>query len=99
MDARHRELAHFGHIVKEAAAYALELGAADIALEWLGMGRAIVWGQLHNLRSPVDSFSDAYPELAEELSQVAVALEKASSRGVNTEHFKELSLKDIAKGL
>ncbi|KAK0440551.1 CHAT domain-containing protein [Armillaria borealis] len=97
IDARHRELAHFGHIVKEAAAYALELGEADTALEWLEMGRAIVWGQLHNLRSPVDSLSDAHPKLAEELSQVAVALEKASSRGVNTEHFKELSLEDIAK--
>ncbi|KAK0234516.1 CHAT domain-containing protein [Armillaria nabsnona] len=95
--ARHRELAHFGHIVNEAAAYALALGEADTALEWLEMGRAIVWGQLHKLRSPVDSLSDAHPKLAEELSQVAVALEKASSRGVNTEHFKVLSLEDIAK--
>ncbi|KAK0452949.1 uncharacterized protein EV420DRAFT_1630338 [Desarmillaria tabescens] len=79
--ARHRELTHFGHAVNGAAAW----------------GGAIVWGQLHNLRSPVDFLSDARPDLAERLSEVAVALEKASNRGVNAEHFKELSMEEIAK--
>ncbi|KAK0493948.1 hypothetical protein EDD18DRAFT_1355864 [Armillaria luteobubalina] len=77
--ARHRQLADYGSAVNEAAAYALQLGYTDIALEWLEMGQAIVWGQLHNLCSPVDILSDAHPDLAERLSQVAAALEKATS--------------------
>ncbi|KAK0218628.1 CHAT domain-containing protein [Armillaria fumosa] len=95
--ARHRELAPGGSIAHQAASWALRLGYTDIALEWLEMGRAIVWGQLHNLRSPVDFLSDAHPDLAERLSRVAVALEKATSRDVNIEHFKELSMEEVAK--
>ncbi|KAK0214588.1 CHAT domain-containing protein [Armillaria fumosa] len=95
--ARHRQLVRFGRTVNQAAAYALQLGYADIALEWLEMGRAIVWGQLHNLRSPVDFLSDAYPDLAKRLSQVGNALEKATSRDVNIENFKEFTMEEIAK--
>ncbi|KAK0214580.1 hypothetical protein IW262DRAFT_1466357 [Armillaria fumosa] len=96
--ARHRLLAHFGHLGNQSATYALELGCADTALKWLEMGRAIVWGQLHKLRSPVDFLSDTHLDLPERLSQVAVALEKATSRDVNTlEHSKEFTMEEIAK--
>ncbi|KAK0474433.1 CHAT domain-containing protein [Armillaria novae-zelandiae] len=95
--ARHRRLADYGSIVNEAATYVLQLGYTDTALEWLETGRAIVWGQLHNLRSPVDFLSDAHPDLMERLSQVTAALEKASSGDVNTEHFKGMTMEEIAK--
>ncbi|KAK0187361.1 hypothetical protein F5146DRAFT_1004283 [Armillaria mellea] len=84
--ARHREIAEAIHCDK-----------ADTALEWLEMGQAIVWGQLHNLCSPVDFLSDAHPDLARKLSQVGNALEKAMSRDVDTENFKELTMEERAK--
>ncbi|KAK0214055.1 CHAT domain-containing protein [Armillaria fumosa] len=95
--ARHRTLARLGSLVNVVAACTIQLGHTDTALEWLEMGRAIVWGQLHNLRSPVDLLSDAHPHLAERLSQVAGALEKATSRDVNLEHFKGLTMEEIAR--
>ncbi|KAK0184754.1 CHAT domain-containing protein [Armillaria mellea] len=97
--ARHRELADSGIalVVNEAVEWAIRWEEPDIALEWLEMGRAIVWGQLHNLRSPVDSLSDAHPDLARRLSQVGNALEKATSRNVDTENFKEFTMEERAK--
>ncbi|KAK0459039.1 CHAT domain-containing protein [Armillaria novae-zelandiae] len=95
--ARYRQLADFGPAVNEAVEWAIHWDEPDTALEWLEMGRAIVWGQLHNLRSPVDSLSDAHPDLARRLSQVGDALEKATSRNVDTEHFKEFTMEERAK--
>ncbi|KAK0214048.1 CHAT domain-containing protein [Armillaria fumosa] len=69
------------------AEWAIRRDEADAALEC----------QLHNLRSPVDILFDPHPHLAERLSQVAVALEMATSRDVNLEHFKGLTMEDIAK--
>ncbi|KAK0502206.1 CHAT domain-containing protein [Armillaria luteobubalina] len=83
--------------INEAVEWVIHCDEADTALEWLEMGWAIVWGQLHNLRSPVDFVSDAHPDLTERLSEVAVALEKATSQYVDTEYFKESTMEDIAK--
>ncbi|KAK0218648.1 hypothetical protein IW262DRAFT_1462147 [Armillaria fumosa] len=77
----------YGHPID---AYALELGTAGSAFERIEMGWDIVRRQLDNVRSPVHSLSDAYPELAEDLTHVAVNLEKG-------QRFKELSLEDKAK--
>ncbi|KAK0493976.1 hypothetical protein EDD18DRAFT_1402949 [Armillaria luteobubalina] len=95
--AWHRKLVEYGSIVNGAAAYALQLGYTDTALEWLEMGWAIVWGQLHNLHSPADILSDAHPHLAERLSQVAVALGKVTSRDIDLEDFKGLTTEEIAR--
>ncbi|KAK0214568.1 CHAT domain-containing protein [Armillaria fumosa] len=95
--ARHRQLSNSGPAVNEAVEWAIHCDEPDTALEWLEMGRAIVWGQLHNLRSPVDSLSDAHPDLAKRLSQVGDALEKATSRDVNIENLKEFTMEERAK--
>ncbi|KAK0474416.1 CHAT domain-containing protein [Armillaria novae-zelandiae] len=95
--ARHKRLTYFGHAVNEAAEWAIHHHGVDTAVEWLEMGRAIVWGQLHNLRSPVDFLSGTHPDLAEKLSQVTVALEETTIRGVNTEYFKDLTVAEVAR--
>ncbi|KAK0493939.1 CHAT domain-containing protein [Armillaria luteobubalina] len=83
--------------ISEAAECALHWDEADTALEWLEMGWVIVWGQLHNLHSPVDLLSDAHPHLTERLSQVSLALEKATSRDVDLEDFKGSTMEEIAR--
>ncbi|KAK0465798.1 CHAT domain-containing protein [Armillaria novae-zelandiae] len=95
---RYGQLAHCDDIVNRAAVWALQCGYTNTALEWLEMGRAVVWGQLHNLRSPIDFLSDSHPDLAERLSEVTVALETVTIRDSKTEHFKESTMEDIAKG-
>ncbi|KAK0468776.1 CHAT domain-containing protein [Armillaria novae-zelandiae] len=95
--ARHRKLAGIPFSVSEAVEWALYWDEADTALEWSEIGRGIVWSQLHNLRSPVNFLSDAYPDLAERVSQVAVALEKATNRDADTEDFKGLTMEEIAR--
>jgi hypothetical protein len=49
-------------------------------VEWLEQGRSIIWGQLLNLRSPVDSLKEKYPVLAEELIVLSAQLEGATTR-------------------
>ncbi|KAK0187354.1 CHAT domain-containing protein [Armillaria mellea] len=95
--AQHRRIAEDGFIVNMAVKWAIHCDKADTALEWLEMGQAIVWGQLHNLCSPVDFLSDAHLDLARKLSQVGNALEKATSQDVDTENFKELTMGERAK--
>ncbi|KAK0493953.1 CHAT domain-containing protein [Armillaria luteobubalina] len=95
--ARHRKLVRYGSIVNGAAAYTIQLGYANTALKWLETGPAIVWGQLHNLHSRVDDLSDAHPHFAERLSQLAFALEKATSQDVDSEDFKGLTIEEIAR--
>ncbi|KAK0474432.1 CHAT domain-containing protein [Armillaria novae-zelandiae] len=95
--ARHDRLTYFGPAVNEAAEWAIHYHGADTAVEWLETGRAIVWGQLHNLRSPIDFLSSEHPDLAERLSQVTIALEETTIRGVNTEYFKDFTVAEVGK--
>lgn len=55
----------------------------DLAVEWLEQGRSIVWGQILNLRTPVDEVRAVRPDLARELGQVSRDLEIAGIRGDN----------------
>ncbi|KAG8710673.1 hypothetical protein FRC09_020982 [Ceratobasidium sp. 395] len=65
-------------LIAMAAFDAISLQQYDLALEWLEQGRSIVWGQLLQLRTPLDELSDRCPELAVELQQVSSELERAS---------------------
>ncbi|KAG8712070.1 hypothetical protein FRC09_020264, partial [Ceratobasidium sp. 395] len=65
-------------LVAAAAFTAISLQQYSLALEWLEQGRSIVWGQLLQLRTPLDELSDCYPRLTEELQQVSCQLEAAS---------------------
>ncbi|KAG9083206.1 hypothetical protein FRC06_004655, partial [Ceratobasidium sp. 370] len=65
-------------LVTEAAASAISAQKCPLALEWLEEGRAIVWSQMLQLRTPFDSLYKADPDLAEQIKQVANDLAQAS---------------------
>ncbi|KAJ7871793.1 CHAT domain-containing protein [Mycena leptocephala] len=67
-------------VVREAAAAAAYSGQPEKAVEWLEQGRSIIWGQLLNLRSPVDTLKEKCPVLAEELIVLSAQLEGATTR-------------------
>ena len=85
IESRHDALREIGHLVGKAAAAAAQYGQPDLALEWLEQGRSVVWGQILQLRSPVDVLREHDPVRAERLTGIARSLEsnlKAKSLSV-----------------
>ncbi|KAF8549794.1 hypothetical protein OG21DRAFT_1420732, partial [Imleria badia] len=76
---RYRELVQGADVVREAAAAALDAGHPETAVEWLEQGRAIVWGELFQLRSSYEELSSVYPDHAHRLQQLSTALEHVSA--------------------
>jgi len=77
IEARHSSLATVSGLALQAAARGLELDRPDKALEWLEQGRCLVWRQLNNLRTPVDTLRLYDENLANRVVEVSQALEKA----------------------
>ncbi|KAJ6599558.1 TPR-like protein [Mycena sp. CBHHK59/15] len=77
---RHYSLLKAGKVVRDAAAAAIASGQAENAVEWLEQGRSVIWGQLLNLRTPVDMLSNSHPELADRLLSLSVQLEGSGTR-------------------
>ncbi|PPQ80702.1 hypothetical protein CVT26_007402 [Gymnopilus dilepis] len=63
-----------------AAAAALSVNQPAKALEWLEEGRCIVWNQLNQLRTPVDSLRAHHPDLADQLMLLSRQLEHMQAR-------------------
>ncbi|TFK23356.1 hypothetical protein FA15DRAFT_467127 [Coprinopsis marcescibilis] len=63
-----------------AAAAACSLNRPDKAVEWLEQGRCLVWNQLNNLRTPLDSLRVHDSALAQRVSYISKSLEIAGSR-------------------
>ncbi|TDL18329.1 hypothetical protein BD410DRAFT_775091 [Rickenella mellea] len=75
--SRHHALLRYAiHLARNGAAASLLAGDLEQALEWLEQGRSVVWGQLLQLRSPIDDLYEINLDLAMRLSSVALALEK-----------------------
>jgi hypothetical protein len=51
---RYEDLAQIGQLVTASAAAAITIGDLPRAVEWLDQGRGVVWGQLLQLRNPMD---------------------------------------------
>ena len=77
---RHHGLNFCGNVVNDAAAAAIKFGEYGTAIEWLEQGRSIVWGELLQLRTPVDELHKQSPALAAHLSQLSKELEQTSAR-------------------
>ncbi|KAG8734158.1 hypothetical protein FRC10_011925 [Ceratobasidium sp. 414] len=67
------------NLVHEAVTAAISLKRYDLALEWLEEGRAVVWQQMLQLRTPFDRISDVDEKLAQEFQKTSLELEQASS--------------------
>ena len=79
--SRLRDIASIGDFVNKAATVAVAAGKMDRAVEWLEEGRAIIWRQILQLRTPVDELRSLHPSLADDLQRVGSALEHASQLG------------------
>ena len=82
---RHHQIMRVGALVRNAAATALKMDLSDEALEWLEQGRCIIWGQILQLRSPIDELRQVRPDLAERLEHLSKVVEKGGNDGISLE--------------
>ena len=102
LHARHSELTHIGNVTNEAAAIAISAEQYNTALEWLEQGRSIVYNQLLQLRTPIDTLHAVQPTLANDLLCIAKALEHTSNHRMDiqvplTPLDRQLSMEEIAQ--
>ncbi|KAF6756146.1 CHAT domain-containing protein [Ephemerocybe angulata] len=76
---RYSQLQNMSGLPLQAAAVACSLDRAEKALEWLEQGRCLVWGQLTNLRTPLDDLRHHDGDLAQEVMDISKQLENAGS--------------------
>ena len=77
VDQRYKDIPDIGDAVAGAAAAAIHFGELNLALEWLEQGRSIVWGQMLQLRTPVENLRQHHPHEAEALEKISRDLESA----------------------
>ncbi|KAJ7189599.1 TPR-like protein [Mycena pura] len=77
---RHHQILQAGAVVRGAAAAAIAASQPSMAVEWLEQGRAIIWGQLLSLRTPVDALKKKHPKHAEDLIFLSTQLEGAGTQ-------------------
>ncbi|KAI0083541.1 CHAT domain-containing protein [Irpex rosettiformis] len=78
------ELPAIGAVVNDAVTAAISAGEYGLALEWLETGRAVVWSQVLQLRTPLDDLRQLHPQLADDLYHVSQALQHAASSPSNS---------------
>ncbi|KAI0083728.1 CHAT domain-containing protein [Irpex rosettiformis] len=74
-----KELPVIGVVVNSAVTAAISAGEYGLALEWLEAGRAVVWSQVLQLRTPLDDLRRRHPQLADDLYNVSQVLQHAAS--------------------
>ncbi|KAI0318775.1 CHAT domain-containing protein [Amylostereum chailletii] len=75
--------------VNGAVAAAIEVGDLELSLEWFEKGRCVVWGQILQLRTPLDDLRRSHPALAEEVEK---AMEQLSIAEETTEKIRGQSI-------
>jgi len=91
VEQRYKDISSIGDGVAEAAAVAIHLGEFGLALEWLEQGRSIVWGQILQLRTPLDNLRQRHPGEANKLEEISRALESAGTTQ-STDHSSSSSV-------
>jgi len=69
-----------GPLVDEAVSAAIDAGQFETAVEWMDQGHSVVWGQLLQLRTPVDDLKQRHPDIADRFTILSKKLEGASAR-------------------
>ncbi|KAJ7146692.1 CHAT domain-containing protein [Mycena epipterygia] len=77
---RHHHILQAGTVVRDAGAAAIAACQYEKAVEWLEQGRSVIWGQILDLRTSVDTLRYRYPGLADELVSLSTQLEGAGIR-------------------
>ncbi|KDQ54437.1 hypothetical protein JAAARDRAFT_112935, partial [Jaapia argillacea MUCL 33604] len=97
MHERHRELTGAGHLVRHVALAAIEAGQFETAVEWLEQGCSVVWGQLLQLRTPIDELQQVQPQLAARFTQGSNRLRQTSTPSHTSEAAKAQHTKSRKK--
>ncbi|KAJ7921301.1 CHAT domain-containing protein [Mycena leptocephala] len=88
---RHHRLLQAGQVVRDAASAAISVHDYQKAVEWLDQGCSVIWGQLLNLRTPVDELRKSHPDLADLLVTLSTSLETAGTRSKSLESIAQRS--------
>ncbi|KDR71661.1 hypothetical protein GALMADRAFT_75010, partial [Galerina marginata CBS 339.88] len=70
-------------LARDASSCAIRAGDFVKAIEFLEVGRSILWSQVLSLRSPFDALRQIAPELGARLQDIASALELSSHRNIS----------------
>jgi hypothetical protein len=65
--------------VEEAVSAAIEADQCETAIEWMDQGHSIIWGQLLQLRTPVDDLRQCHPDIADRFTMLSKKLEGAGT--------------------
>jgi hypothetical protein len=76
---RQHFLQKVGSIVEEAVSAAIEADQCETAIEWMDQGHSIIWGQLLQLRTPVDDLRQCHPDIADRFTMLSKKLEGAGT--------------------
>ncbi|KAJ7890443.1 hypothetical protein B0H13DRAFT_2665973 [Mycena leptocephala] len=93
---RHHHIVTAGQVVRDAVGTAINACEYGTALEWLEQGRSVIWGQILELRTPVDALKHSHPVLAEKFLLLSRQLEDAGTRdtslqpGLMDRHWESL---------
>ncbi|KAF5311216.1 hypothetical protein D9611_013045 [Ephemerocybe angulata] len=79
LQRRYAHLQDSSGLSLQGASSAFALGRIDKAMEWLEQGRCLVWGQLTNLRTPLDDLRRHDSSLAQKFMETSKQLETAGS--------------------
>jgi hypothetical protein len=86
-----------GSIACDAAATAIEIGNPQTAVTWLEKGRFIIWSQGLQLRSPIDDLRAVHPDLARQLQNISVALERTTNDQMGVVDLADKTIGDISR--
>ncbi|QRW13800.1 CHAT domain protein [Ceratobasidium sp. AG-Ba] len=81
-----------GDVILEAAAVAIEHQEHILAFEWLEEGRAIVWKQILQLRTPLEELSLVDNKLATKIKNIARSLELAGQSQYSHLDYSRISI-------
>jgi hypothetical protein len=80
-----------GPLVDEAVSAAIDAGQFETAVEWMDQGHSVIWGQLLQLRTPVDDLKQRHPDVADRFTVLSKKLEGASTR----DNFEATTFNDL----
>ncbi|KAJ6548930.1 hypothetical protein B0H19DRAFT_1074726 [Mycena capillaripes] len=83
INGRQHQIMEADAVARDAAVAAISADQPKKAVEWLEQSRTIIWGQLLNLRTPIDVLKQKYPDLGNELISLSAKLEQATTRRNN----------------
>jgi len=84
-----RYISCMGNVMADAVQTAIHFRKLNLALEWMEQGRSIVWGQMLQLRTPLDELHKSHPDEAASLGKISRALDSAAIS--NSDHFDPLA--------